>query len=105
MIQVPKHKLDRVEYLLEQSVRGNHVLFDPEELRLVLADMQARGTRLSEADAYETEPMIERLLQESTLEGQRAYLRSLERPVFARVVMTYFCIVENALIDASEVRH
>ena len=60
---------------------------------------------LSEADAYETEPMIERLLEESTLDGQRAYLKGLGRPDFERVVLTYLSIVEHALLDAGEVRH
>jgi hypothetical protein len=71
----------------------------------VFAEAEARRFVLSEEEAYETEPHIERLLEESTIDGQRAYLRKLSRPVFARVVLTYFSIVENAIVDSGEVRH
>ena len=105
MIHVSKHQLAQVEYLLKQSVQGNHVLFDTEELRRVFEWAAARRFTLTEAEAYEVEPHIERLLEEPSLEGKRAYLRQLERPVFERVVMTYFSIVENNLYDTSETRH
>jgi hypothetical protein len=106
MIQVPKQRLAQVEYLIEQSVRGNHLLFDTEQLRRVFSRAQAKRFVLSEEEAYESEPYIERLLEEDSLERGRAYLQGLEPEVFERVVMTYFCIVENKLFDESgEVRH
>lgn len=105
MIQVSKHQLTQVEYLLEQSAQGNHMLFDTEELRRVFIAAEARRFQLSEQEAYEVEPYIERLLEEPTLERKRAFLEALDRPVFDRIVMTYFCIVENNLYDTCEARH
>jgi hypothetical protein len=105
MIHVSKHQLAQVEYLIEQSANGNHVLFDTNELRRVFEYAEASRFTLSEKDAYEIEPFIERLLEEPTLERKRAYLEGLEQPVFDRVVMTYFSIVENNLFDACEARH
>jgi hypothetical protein len=105
MIQVPKPRLHRVEYLIEQSVQGNHVLFDPDDLRRVLSRARARGFSLSAEDAYETEPYIERLLEQESLQASRAYLSRLTRDEYERVLLTYLCIVENALYDSTEARH
>ena len=33
VIEVSKNQLSQVEYLIAQSIQGNHVLFDPEMLR------------------------------------------------------------------------
>ena len=42
MIHISKHQLAQVEYLLEQSAQGNHVLFDTDELRRVFEVAKAR---------------------------------------------------------------
>jgi hypothetical protein len=105
MINVSKERLAQVEYLLSQSAQGNHVLFDTDELRSVFELASERRFTLSEEEAYEVEPHIERLLEEPSLESKRAYLKTLSRPVFERVVMTYISIVENNLYDSSETRH
>lgn len=105
MIQLSKHRLAQVEYLLQQSAQGNHVLFDSEELRRVLVATEAGQFTLNEQEAYEVEPYLERLLEEPTIERKRAFLEGLDRPLFERLVRTYFSIVENNLYDTSEARH
>lgn len=102
MIYVSKEQLESVEYLLQQSVQGNHVLFDPDTIREVLSSPESG---ISEPEAYSVEHHIERLIVQPTLMQKRAYLERLDSETYRRVVRTYFNIVENNLYESIEVRH
>ena len=105
VIEVKKNQLSQVEYLIDQSIQGHHVLFSTADLRRVFKTRGKTENVLSEAEAYAVEPIIERLIQEPTLEQKRALLEGLDRRTFDAVVRTYFCIVENNIIDRLEVHH
>ena len=112
MIYISKEQLEQVEYLISQSMQGNHVLFSSEELHWVFrnrasANLSEPGNAktMSEEDTYSAEHHIEHLIEQPTLEQKRAYLELLDRETFEKVVRTYFNIVENNLYDQQEVRH
>ena len=99
MIYVSKHQLNQVEYLIHQSIQGNHLLFDVETVRRVFrAD-------ISDKPEKPVEDLIEHLILEPTLEKKRAFLEGLDRSTFVRVVRTYFNIVENNLVEKGKVLH
>jgi hypothetical protein len=100
MIQVSKDQLAEVEYLLGQSAQGNHVLFDKATIRLA-ADHGA----LSEEQAYEMEPHLERILDLPTLEQKHAYVAALDFKTRVHVVLAYLNIVANSVFETSEHRH
>ncbi|MGZ3688903.1 MAG: hypothetical protein ACXWP5_06885 [Bdellovibrionota bacterium] len=101
MIYVSKDQLKQVEYLIHQSIQGNHVLFDNEAIRRVLWT----GASVSEEEAYSVEHLIERLILQPTLAEKRAYLDGLDPTTYELVVKTYLSIVENNLLENAEVRH
>ena len=94
MITVSKEQLDTVEYLLEQSAQGNHVLFGLDIVRKVFA---SPAISMSEVEAYEVENHIEKMITLENLEKQKAYLEQLSEPTLYLVVKTYFNILENNL--------
>ncbi len=103
LIHIPKEPKDRrarVEYILQQAQLGHHTLFDASTLHAALQLGQ-----LSDEDAYAVEPFVERLMLLPSLQEMRAYVRELDPPTRARVVLTYLTIVENGMIEALEVRH
>lgn len=102
VIYVSKDQLDQVEYLIGQSIQGNHVLFDNETVRRVFWD---DCCDISEEDAYSVEHHIERLILQPTLQEKRAYLEKMDKTTFEKIVRTYFNIVENSLYENLEVRH
>lgn len=106
MIYVSKTQLKQVEYLIQQSIQGNHVLFDTPTLRLIFKKLET-GSGLSDwaEDAYSVEHHIERLILLPTLEQKRAYLEKLDEGTFETVVRTYFNIIENNIYENSEMRH
>lgn len=93
MIYVNQKQLDQVEYLIEQSCRGHHVLFDPEAIRRAF-----RARHRDEDD--DSEKHIENLILQPTLVSKRAYLENLSRDMQERVIRTYFSIVENNLFES-----
>lgn len=105
VIEVNKTQLSQVEYLIEQSMQGHHVLFDTSDLRRVFRSRGKASNILSEEEAYAIEPIIERLMSEPTLGRKRALLEGLDRRTFDAVVRTYFCIIENNIYDRLEVHH
>mgnify|MGYP000659173581 CR=1 FL=1 len=105
MIYISKNQLHQVEYLIGQSIQGNHVLFDLETVRRVFWKDHLSSPILSDEEAYCVEHHIERMMLEPTLAQKRAYLENLDAEIFEKVVKTYFNIVETNLYDNAEVRH
>ena len=102
MITVSKDQLQKVEYLLNQSAQGNHILFDQKIVRHVFTTPTAPMT---EEQAYEVEHLIEKIISLDGLQAQRAYLDQLPQETLFRVVKTYFNIVENNLYENNQLRH
>ena len=101
MITVSQEQLDTVEYLIQQSAQGNHILFDLDTVRHVFSltlDMSAN-------DGYEVEHHIEKLISLEGVEKQKAYIEQLPEETLYRVIKTYFNIVENSLFESSKTRH
>lgn len=105
MIYVSDALVGQVEYLIDQSIQGNHILFDPETLRNALSSPGLPEEDAFEDDRYSAEPHIERLIELPSLEEKRRYLSALDPETRAGVVRTYFHIVENSLYEKFEARH
>ncbi len=107
VIYVSKDQFQQVEYLIGQSIRGNHVLFDLEAVRRVFWNEQSGlpASKISEEDAYSVEYHIERLIVQPSLTEKRAYLDQLDAMTFEKVVKTYFNIVENNIYETLGIRH
>jgi hypothetical protein len=102
MITINQNQLNTVEYLIQQSAQGNHVLFDLDLVRKVFS---IKTDPMSEAQAREIESHIETLITLDTFEKQKAYVEALPEEVLYRVIKTYFNIVENNMFEKSPVRH
>ncbi|MEW6055972.1 MAG: hypothetical protein AB1540_05095 [Bdellovibrionota bacterium] len=101
MIYVNQKQLDQVEYLIEQSSRGHHVLFETDVIRKVFA-RKALVDDESDDETESVEKHIENLILQPTLVSKRAYLENLNSETYERVVRTYFAIVENNIFEGME---
>ncbi|MBC7396287.1 MAG: hypothetical protein H7333_02495 [Bdellovibrionales bacterium] len=102
MIAVSKEQLDTVQYLIQQSTQGNHILFDLDLVRHVFT---SSSKPMGEEEAYQVEHHIERLIAMDGFAKQKAYIEELAEETLHRVIKTYFNIVENSLFESSQVRH
>lgn len=101
VIHVSKDQLRQIQYLIQQSMQGNHVLFDPTAVRDAFIDTRDP----TDEQAYSVEHHLERLIQQPNLAAQRAYLEQLDTDTFRLLVRTYFNIIENNIYDNLEVKH
>lgn len=101
MINVSQKQLSQVEYLIQQSIQGHHVLFDHETIKEILN----KSAHLTVALETQVENIIEELIMKPTLTEKKAFLNALSRDVFEKVVCTYFNIVENNLFESTQVKH
>lgn len=109
MINVSQKQLSQVEYLIQQSIQGHHVLFDHETIKVILNKNTHRADPSVGSMSTQPEPHIEQAIEElitkPTLTEKRAFLNGLSRDIFEKVVCTYFNIVENNLFESSQVKH
>jgi hypothetical protein len=105
LIHISKKQLAQVEYLIGQSVQGNHILFNVEDLRSIFFRDRSIHREWSIEEAYSAEHHIEKLILEPSLAEKKAYLENLDKDTFERVVKTYFNIIENNIYDSMVVQH
>ena len=106
MIYISKNQLNQVEYLIGQSVQGNHILFDLESVRHVFWSENGLLTLgISDEEAYTVEHHLEKLIMQPSLAEKRAYLEQLDPETFEKVVKTYFNIVENKIYETLRITH
>jgi len=106
MIYVSEDQLQQVQYLIEQSIQGNHLLFEAEDIKDALDTISDfPKIELDDEYAYQVEHHIERLILSASLDQKKAYLESLDKKTFRLMIKTYLNIVENDLFERSKVRH
>ena len=102
MIHIPDNQLRQVEYFIEQSIQGNHILFGNEQILKVFKRKLENGKiSFCEEDAYSVEHHFEGLLSQPSLDQKKAYLEKLDSETYDRVVLAYFNIIENNLYEAA----
>lgn len=101
MIYITEEQAKQVQYLLEQAMQGNHILFEPQVIKRALHQQKPLQVETS----YGVEPQIEKLLSLPTLREKRSFLEQLDETTFEQVVCTYLNIVENTLFEAKGVAH
>jgi hypothetical protein len=100
MIYIQEEQVAQVEYLIRQSMLGNHILFSQDQLRAAL------NTPLQELEPKEDcEAHLEKLMGLPTLREKKLYLERLDRKITIGVIQTYFHIVENNLFESAKTRH
>lgn len=106
VIYVSKEQLDQVEYLIHQSIQGNHILFDSESVRKAFwATSASLGKGAQGSEKNKVESLIENLISQPTIQKKRAFLERLDANTYESVIRTYFNIVENNLFESKKVLH
>ena len=94
MIYVNQDQLDQVKYLLEQSAKGNHLLFDERTIRRIVEKKSAADSDNSRKER--AEKLLEQMILRPTISSKRAFLETLEPETYDDVICVYLNIVQNA---------
>jgi hypothetical protein len=103
VIYVNQEQLDQVKYLLEQSARGNHLLFDESTLRRIaprIGHAEKRSERVEKA-----EQLLEQMILRPSISSKKAFLEELEPDVYDDVARVFFNIVQNTVQEKQGFSH
>lgn len=103
-MQIESSQMEQVEYLFNQSARGNHVLFDPEDIRKALSSEKSlkkmQGDYLDTFDIKTLQRMrdlLDLLMRQSTVLEKRHFITSLPPDSKELLIKAYFNILDNTL--------
>lgn len=102
MIYVNQNQLDQVQYLVDQSARGNHILFDADTIkrisRLPKADLEDDRTEIAEK-------LLEQLILCPTLQQKKMFLANLDKHTHDDVARVFLNIVANTAQERQDFNH
>ncbi|MEK7690902.1 MAG: hypothetical protein AAB425_07765, partial [Bdellovibrionota bacterium] len=98
MITISRDQIKQVEYLIEQSIRGNHLLFDPLEIKRICRT-ENRTLDQDGAATSATKARLEKLVTQPSISKMREYLNRLDRHSYEQTLIAYLNIVENNLFE------
>jgi len=104
VIYISNEDISRVEYLLSQSARGNHILFSAEEISRVFKKKSPEDY-IPDESYYQVEHHIEKLVTLPSLVQKKAYLEKLEIEVVDKIILTYFNLIDQTLFHDKNTRH
>lgn len=91
-------QVQQLEYLLMQSAKGNHLLFNMGQIKKVfLKEGQNIFQEMSFKKMDEIKQLMEELIKRPTLSQKKEYIENLPEASRELVIRTYFNILDNTL--------
>jgi hypothetical protein len=91
-------KLEQLEFLLKQSLKGIHLLFDNKDIARVLSRVQDKDNKpFSMEKLKEMQTLLTDFIAEESLEDKRDFLEELDESDYELLVHTYFNLLENSI--------
>ena len=106
MEPIENRNIEQIEYLVQQSTRGLHFLFDREEIVHALTKSENEGF---EFFSFETRNKVQGLLLEviekKSFNEKRIFLKTLGDEDFDLLIQAYFHLVDNTILAQTKLKH
>lgn len=103
---IEDRNIEEIEYLVQQSTRGLHFLFDREDIVHALTKSESEGF---EFFTFETRNKVQGLLLEviekKTFREKRTFLKTLENVDHDLLIQAYFHLVDNTILAQTNSKH
>jgi hypothetical protein len=90
--------MEEIDYILNQSMQGVHVLFDTEVIKKFLSKDVSEDA-YSEEQLSEIEQMVEDFITTPTISARKAFFDDLDSDEQELLLKSYFNIIENNIIN------
>ncbi len=100
MIHISDTQMKEIEYIIQQSMNGFHVLFDNDTIRRFYSGIENEDDIFNEGRARQTEKLVEIFMSTPTITARKQLFRSLSEEEQSLLVRTYFNIVENNILNS-----
>ncbi|MBI3018501.1 MAG: hypothetical protein HYY61_01205 [Deltaproteobacteria bacterium] len=105
-MQIDSSQMEQVEYLFNQSAKGNHVLFDPTDIKKALSAEKSfekmKGDYLDTFDIKTLQKMrdlLDLLMSQPTVSEKRHFILNLSPDSKELLIKAYFNILDNTLFQ------
>lgn len=96
---------EQIEYLLFQSTRGVHFMFDNADIAKVLSQPADEALFFTDENMDKVQGLLSRFLSCPSMQEKRSFLESLPVDEFELLIRSYFHLVENTILAHSTIRH
>lgn len=105
MVDLTSDCLEEMDNLILHSSRGVHLLFEKKDILKAMSD----GQRQKDEHDIEKLKLIQKILYKfislKDIEDKKAYIRTLPPGHYSLLIRAYFKILDNSMMNRSEVRH
>ena len=105
MIEIKERDLHEIEFFLNQSTRGHHLLFDRKQVADILKIPTEQIDFFKKNNICKIQNLLTALISKKSLAEKRNYLNSLDQEAFEILLRTYFHIVDNAILASTNTVH
>ena len=105
-LQLDENRLLQMEYLVDQSRMGHHLLFDNETVSRVFTEDPSTDEALFKVENLaRIQDLLAEFMDKSTLKQKRKFLDTLGQEDHDLLVRTYFNIIENSIHSVVPFKH
>jgi hypothetical protein len=97
--------LQQIEYLLAQSVKGLHLLFDSQTIKQAYTQPRNGIMDFDQEDREKVQNLFSGLIQNTSLDAKKDYLSQLSDEDQEVLIKAYFHIVENTIKNSLKISH
>lgn len=105
VFEIKERDLHEIEFLLNQSTRGHHLLFDTERVAHILKTPTEELDFFKHNNLLRIQHLLSKLTAKKSLRDKKDYISSLDNEAFEILVRTYFHIVDNAILSSASTSH
>ncbi len=105
LLYIEPKQLEQLEYLLNQSAQGVHLVFDKSAVARVMATPTEKLDFFTFENITKVQSLFSKFVQKNTLLEKKMYVESLDTSNYDLLVRAYFQILENAILSNKPLRH
>ena len=91
------NEISKFQFILTEGRKGNHLLFEPDTIRLAFRKDQGDLADLFEKEIERINEVLNHIFSLSTFEEKRSYLRTLPRDLQYAMVFGYFQLLDGQI--------
>lgn len=97
MINIDSSQVKEIDYLIEQSIKGNHLIFDNNTIKKYC--YKKEEDFFSETDHKDSERLLERFMSTPSIRGKKEFFRDLSNRQKTKLLNIYFSLVSNNIVN------
>lgn len=97
MINIDSSQVKEIDYLIEQSIKGNHLIFDNDTIKRYC--YKKEDDFYSETDFKDSERLLEHFMATPSIRGKKEFFNALSTKQKTKLINIYFSLVSNNIVN------